>query len=55
MNATAWECAWVLVTDYADRLTMQQLVACHIAVMRGPERAPLDMIALAARVIEQRQ
>jgi len=50
----AWECAWVLLQDFRDRLTPDQFLTCWDAYMRGPERADLDCIALACRVIGTR-
>jgi len=47
----AWECAYALQQDYADRLTSQQRIAVELALMQGPERADLTCIALAAQVI----
>ncbi len=53
MNARAWECAIVLL-DRND-LTIQQRIVCHIAVMAGPDRASLEVIAIAAQVLGGRQ
>jgi hypothetical protein len=50
----AWLCAYTLSAGHADRLTQAQRVACEIAVMRDPERAPLDMIALACQILGDR-
>jgi hypothetical protein len=47
----AWECAAELLNNYADRLTIAQLIACHIALLAGPILAPLGSIALAAQII----
>ncbi len=49
----AWEAAFVLVTQFSDRLTPAQFVAAYVATM-APERADLECIALACRVIEAR-
>lgn len=51
----AFECAVALLQDHSDRLTLQQRIECHIALMGEPERAPLGLIALAAQVIGTRQ
>lgn len=50
----AFDCAWALTTDFADRMTPQQFVQAYVACMRGPKRADLECIALACRVIEAR-
>lgn len=50
----SWECALVLVQDHADRLTIQQLIECHVALLSA-EQAPLSMIALAADILGERQ
>lgn len=52
MNARAWECAIVLLDR--DDLTVQQRILCHIAVMAGPDHAPLEVIAIAAQVMGER-
>jgi len=39
------------VNNYADRLTLAQLIDCHIAIMAHADRARLEVIALAAAVI----
>lgn len=54
MTGRAWEAALVLL-DHLDRLTVQQQVACHVAVMAGPDRAGLGVIALACQVLGVRQ
>lgn len=51
----AYECALVLVQDHADRLSLQQRIACEVALMGEPERAPLELIALAAQLLGERQ
>lgn len=50
----AWECAFVLVYEHADRLTVQQLIEAHVALLSA-ERAPLSMIALLADILGERQ
>lgn len=50
-NHRAWESAFELVNNYADRLTLAQLIDCHIAIMAHADRARLEVIALAAAVI----
>ncbi len=47
----AWEAAYALSQDFPAHLTPAQHIAVTIAVMRGPERAELECIALAAQVI----
>jgi hypothetical protein len=54
-HGRAWECAVGLLADHAERLTMAQRVLCHVALMAGPERAALGVIALACVVIGVRQ
>lgn len=44
----------MLLTQHADRLTIQQRIQCHIAVMAGPDEAPSDVIAIAAQVLGER-
>lgn len=46
---TAWECAFVLITQYPDRLTPEQYIRAFIATMR-PERADLECIAVLAQL-----
>lgn len=53
-QARAWETAVVLLTDYADRLTIQQHIECVIADIAGPDRAPLGVVAIAAQIIGER-
>lgn len=53
-NQRAWDCAFELANNYAYRLTVQQLVDCHITIMAHPDRASLEMIALAAMVMGSR-
>ena len=50
----AWECALVLSQQYAERLTLAQQILCVTTVMRCSERAPLELIALAASVLGTR-
>jgi hypothetical protein len=54
-HGRAWECALVLLSDHAERLTMVQRVLCHVALMAGPERAALGVIALAGQVLGDRR
>jgi len=54
-NQRAWECAFELVNNHADQLTMTQLVDCHITIMAHPDRARLEVIALAAAVMGLRK
>lgn len=49
----AWECAFVLTTEFVDRLTPEQFVTAYLATLQ-PERADLECIALACRLIEAR-
>lgn len=51
----AWECALVLMQDHARSLTPAQHILCLTTVMRHPDRAPLEVIALAAMVLGARQ
>jgi hypothetical protein len=53
-HGRAWECALVLLSDHAERLTMVQRVLCHVALMAGPERAALGVIPLTCQVIGAR-
>lgn len=50
-HGRAWECAYVLTTQYPERLTLAQHVACLVALMAGPDLAGLGIIALAATTI----
>lgn len=50
----AWESAFVLLAEHADRLTITQQIECQIAVMAGPERAENVVIALAAQILGER-
>ncbi len=52
MNGRAWECAIVLLDH--DDLTIQQRIVCHIAAMAGPDRASLEVIAIAAHILGER-
>ena len=54
-SSRAFECAFVLLAEHADCLTIQQHIACEIALMAGPERAPLSIIPLAVQIIGVRQ
>ena len=49
----AWDCAIVLL-DHANRLTAEQHILCVTTAMSHPDRAPLDVIALAALVLGSR-
>jgi hypothetical protein len=51
----AFECAIALLQDHSDRMTIQQQIECHIALMGEPELAPLGLIAIAAQVIGETQ
>jgi hypothetical protein len=54
-HGRAWESAFVLLQDHTGRLTMVQRVLCHVALMAGPERAALGVIALAGQVLGDRR
>lgn len=47
----AWECALVLALDRPHDLTPAQHILCLTTVMRHPDRAPLEVIALAAQIL----
>lgn len=53
-SGRAWESAFVLLTQHADRLTIHQRIQCHVALMAGPDEAGLGIIALAAQVLGER-
>lgn len=50
-----FEIAYELLNTHSDRLTLQQRIECHVALMGEPEQAPLALIAIAAMVIGTRQ
>jgi hypothetical protein len=50
----AWICAFELSNTFADRLTPEQHIACQVAAMRHPDRAPLVLIALACQIMGRR-
>ena len=54
LNTRAFECA-IALEEFADRLTVDQRIAVELALIAGPDRAPLGMIALAAMVLGARQ
>lgn len=54
MRARAFECA-IALQEFAQRLTVEQRIAVELALIVGPDRAPLEMIALAAAVLGTRQ
>lgn len=57
MNARdrAWECAFELASNHSDRLTVAQHILCLTTVMRHPDRAALEVIALACQVLGVRR
>lgn len=54
-HSRAFDCAWSLLSEYPERLTVQQCIECHVALMAGPDEAGLGVIAIAAMVIGARQ
>jgi len=55
LQRRAWECAYVLATDYGERLTLEQRIAAIVGSMAAPESLTREragaMVALAAQVI----
>lgn len=49
----AWESAYALL-NYPDSLTPDQHILCLTTVMRAPEHAALEVIALAAMILGSR-
>ncbi len=52
-HGRAWECA--LALEDTPGLTPEQTIAVHVAILAGPDRASLELIALAVRVLGTRQ
>lgn len=50
----AWECAYELAANHPHDLTRAQHILCLTTVMRHPDRAPLELIALAAQILGAR-
>jgi hypothetical protein len=50
----AWEAVWELAANHSHDLTPAQHIVCLTTVMRHPDRAALEVIALAAQVLGER-
>lgn len=51
----AWDAAWDLAMHHPYRLTPAQHILCITTMLRHPERAGLEVIALAAQILGARQ
>jgi hypothetical protein len=49
----AWECAWVLIEDYRDRLTRVERLQMLLTGMRAPERLGWGAIREARQTYRQ--
>lgn len=57
MNAQhrAWEAALVLTEQHQDSLTPQQYILCLTTTLAHPDKAPLELIALASQILGERK
>lgn len=46
----AWDRAWALTEDFADRMTLEQLVQMHVIRLVAPERLGWAEVSLAVAV-----
>jgi len=54
-HARAWEAAVVLHDEHRRQLTNEQHILVLTAILRGPDAADLECIALAAQLLGTRQ
>lgn len=59
LQETAWACAFVLLEERADRLTVDQRIACEVVRMVAPDRLGWPqagaMVALFSALVARRR
>lgn len=52
LSVMGWECAYVLLAEFPERLSLAEHVVCQLAVFSSPERCrdPGPVIALYLRI-----